>query len=152
MSEFSGIIESLIIEREEIANEGLFSKIHQNHVDKKARQAANRQTELGSYRKTLANYSVICKSIVNKYKAKYKNLPFAPKYELIEDSLIIEIFKSEEYVNEYAESSLYNPECTKVFDMILDAIKEKLSNIDLDNKVKVSVEEVNEICVSIFYK
>nr|DAM89763.1 MAG TPA: hypothetical protein [Caudoviricetes sp.] len=69
-----------------------------------------------------------------------------------EDSLIIEIFKSEEYVNEYAESSFYNPECTKVFDMILDAIKEKLSNIDLDNKIEVFVEEANEICVSISYK
>lgn len=130
----------------------LFSKIHQNHVDKKARQDANHQAELASYRKTLANCSVICKSIVNKYKAKYNNLPFTPKYELSEDSLIIEFFKGEEYVNEYAESSLYNPECTKVFDMILDAIKEKLSNIDLDNKVKVSVEEANEIYVSITYK
>lgn len=38
---------------------GLFSKIHQNHVDKKARQAANRQTELTSYRKSL----VISKNI-----------------------------------------------------------------------------------------
>lgn len=36
--------------------------------------------------------------------------------------------------------------------MILDTIKEKLRGMDLDNKVEVSVEEVNEICVSISYK
>nr|DAM89762.1 MAG TPA: hypothetical protein [Caudoviricetes sp.] len=72
MSEFSGIPESLIIEGEEITNEDLFSKIHQNHVDKKARQATNCQTELASYRKTLINCSAICKSIVNKYTAKYE--------------------------------------------------------------------------------
>ena len=38
------------------------------------------------------------------------------------------------------------------FDMILDTIKEKLRGMDLDNKVEVSVEEVNEIYVSISYK
>lgn len=147
-------LESLLIEGEGIATEGLFSKMKEKREAKKAEKVAKIEKFERDSKAILNKCMTIEKSIVNKYKSKNPKLPFKPKY-WIEDSddsseadMYAEIYNDEWYMNE--NDSKYIPEASEVFSAIYKEIKQEIEKQNFDYMVKISIPENNCIATSVY--
>lgn len=147
-------LESLLIEGEGIAQEGLFDKFNK----KKKNEESNKveQTKINELAKT--KFSVI-KSIVNKViskvKSKYRGLPYDCSISTDDDngSLYFNVFKDPDIAHQ--SSSKYKPEAEECFEYIWEelenALDENNSLIIQGYKPCIDADSYSDFSFTIYY-
>ena len=149
---YAEVLESYMIP----AEEGFFSNLKEKREAKRA-EKAKKKAEKAERERLFAITSKedlqlakrLCVNIPNKFKSKYKNLPFKIEWYEVDEEIYVSIFEDEWCMNEFHEK--YIPEAEKCFDEIVENI-EKIINDNKDkfkNTMSVEVEENNVISICV---